>query len=169
MIVHINPLRFACGAHTFCIDVLRIRKNGHKNNNAGDLSGDLIDQFKGLTCEIDFHLLTDNSWDVKGFIVLFTPLVVEFAELSVLVWLCFFCPAVFLIAVPEISKRHVFTFIHLPEYPLKIRLLVFRTAVVTSGDMTVNQLRDGIISDPFRKRIRKFIALFKGSDEVIDP
>lgn len=124
-------------------------KDRHKNNNAGDLSGDLIEQFKGLTSEIDFHLLSDNSRDVKDFIVIFTPLVVEFTELSILVWLCFFRPAVFLIAVLEISKRHVFTFLHLPEYPLKIRPLVFRTAAVTSGNMTVNQLGNGIIRDPF--------------------
>lgn len=124
-------------------------KDSHKNNNAGDLSGDLIDQFKALTGKIVFYLLTDNSRDVNGFLVLFAPLVVKFTELSVLVWFCFFHPAVFLIAIPEISKRHVFTFIHLPKYPLKIRPLVFRTAAVTSGNMAVNQLGNGIIRDSF--------------------
>ena len=168
VVIDLNPLRFTGRYHPFCIDVLRIGQNSYKYNNGRNLASKFIDQLKGFTCKINFHLLTDYSLDMQGFTVLSAPATIQFTELSILVWLCRFCYTVFLVAAPQVNERHVLPLIHLFKDSWEIGLFITVIPSVGTWLMAVYQLIDCIIRDPFRKRIRQLLTPFKSADEVVD-
>ncbi len=95
VVINSDSLRLLRGNHAFCIDDLRIRKNGDEYYTLYDLAGETIQHLKGFPGKVHLHLLSDDGVEVKHFLVFFAPFCVILAELPVRVELQAAVPAGF--------------------------------------------------------------------------
>ena len=65
MVVDLDPFCFFCGEHPFRVDVLRIRKYRHENNDRIEFSGQAVGHFESLPGEVDLDLFTDDCVPVQ--------------------------------------------------------------------------------------------------------
>ena len=83
IVVYSDPLRFLGGEHSFCVNVLGIRKNSYEDNDLQNLTGEWIHHAEGLSGEVHFHLLTNDGVEVQRLFVFLTPLGIVFAKLPI--------------------------------------------------------------------------------------
>ena len=107
IVVYSDPLWFLGGEHSFCVNVLGIRKNSYEDNDLQNLTGERIYHLKGLAGEVHLHLLTNDGVEMQRFLVFLTPLGVVFTELPIRVKLQPTIPAFLGVSVPENHKGHV--------------------------------------------------------------
>ena len=102
-----------------------------------------------------------------GFIVLFTPLAEEFAELPVLVLLLLFILAALDIAVPAHLKCHVLSLVHEFKNLLVIGILVAFVPTTFTRHFAIHLHGDPGVCDSRRKRKVQFVTLFECFQEIM--
>ena len=128
----------------------------------------MIHHVKGLSCKVHLHLLTDNGIEMKGLLVLLTPLGIVLAELPVRVEFQAAVPTALGIPVPEHGERHVLTGCHVLLHGLVVRHLVTEIPTRKSRRILVDRGCDTVVRDSLRKWIVQRGTGFESPQEVID-
>ena len=153
IVVDSDPLRFFGGEHPFCIDVLRVRKDRHKDNDLLHLTGERIHHVKGLSGEVHLHLLSDDGIEMQRFLIFLAPLGIVFTVLPVRIELQLPVPAELGIPVPEHHQGHILLGGHLLVYSFIVGHLIAEVPATGGRILSVDSCSNAIIGDSLRKRI----------------
>lgn len=153
IVVDSDPLRFFGGEHPFCIDVLRVRKDRHKDNDLLHLTGERIHHVKGLSGEVHLHLLGDDGIEMQRFLIFLAPLGIVFTVLPVRIELQLPVPAELGIPVPEHHQGHILLGGHLLVYGFIVGHLIAEVPATGGRILSVDSCSNAIIGDSLRKRI----------------
>lgn len=167
-VVDSDPLRFLGGEHSFCVNVLGIRKNSYEDNDLQNLTGERIYHLKGLAGEVHLHLLTNDGVEMQRFLIFLTPLGVVLAELPIRVKLQSTIPAFLGVPVPENHKGHVLSRRHVLFDRLIVRHLIAEISTGNRRVLPIDRLCDTVVGDSLRERIAKALAFLECTQEVID-
>ena len=168
IVVYSDPLWFLGGEHSFCVNVLGIRKNSYEDNDLQNLTGERIYHLKGLAGKVHLHLLTNDGVEMQCFLVFLTPLGVVLTELPIRVKLQSTIPAFLGVPVPENHKGHVLSRRHVLFDRLIIRHLIAEISTGNRRVLPIDRLCDTVVGDSLRERIAKALAFLECTQEVID-